>query len=271
MLAVPTLLELQRRFIAALYGAGDTGLAGTIADNGLESNARLRIYRRSGIQIHTEALRETYPAVLALVGEAFFDQAATRYRGLYPSRSGNLQVFGAHFGDFLDTLPELRELPYLGDVARLEWQRQAVVLAGEAEPLSPDAFDRALAKVEGAVRIALHPSVRLLTSPHPILSVWRYTQQPTAGRLTLAETGDHILLWRSDGQVAMALIDVASHACIAALAHGLTLDAAHAAACACDVAFDLAACIASVVTQGLVIAITPIQDEENSACACSGN
>lgn len=267
MHVVPALLELQSRFLDALYDDAEAGPTEALVGAGLDPAARLRIYRHAAAQIHADALRATYPAVLALVGEAFFEQVGAQYRRAHPSRSGNLQAFGAHFADFLESLPGVSTLPYLGDVARLEWQRQQAALAGTAEALSAGVVEEALAGVEGAVRIALHPSVQRFASPHPVLSIWQYAMQPSPGRLTLSEHGDRLLLWRSEGEVAIAPLDAASFACIDALLGGATLDAADATACAQDFAFDLPACIASLAAQELVTAITPVHREEHPACA----
>ncbi|TBR72126.1 MAG: DUF2063 domain-containing protein [Burkholderiaceae bacterium] len=265
MRAASTLLELQRSFLGALYNNQEPGPAGRLVGAGLDAAARLRIYRHNSEQTHLEALRTTYPAVAALVGGAFFEQAAARHRSVHPSRSGNLQAYGAHFAEFLASLEDTHRLPYLGDVARLEWLRQAAALAGEATALTPARLGAALAAVEGPVRLTFHPSLQRFASRHPVLAIWQYAMQPCAGRLTLPETGDRVLLWRSADEVAMARVDAASFACIDALACGDTLDAAHAAATAEDPVFDLAQCITSLLEQGLVTAITPVQSEEHSS------
>ncbi|TAL99456.1 MAG: DUF2063 domain-containing protein, partial [Rhodanobacter sp.] len=124
MRTAPALLDLQRCFLDALYDAEETGPTEQLVDVGIEPAARLRIYRHNSELIHLEALRTTFPAVAALVGEAFFEHAAAHYRCMQPSRSGNLQAFGEHFPECLERLPNVQQFPYLGDVARLEWRRQ---------------------------------------------------------------------------------------------------------------------------------------------------
>ncbi len=262
MRTASSLLELQRSFLGALYDSREAGPEDRVVDAGLEPAARLRIYRHNSEQTHLEALRTTYPAVAALVGDAFFEHTAERYRSAYPSRSGNLQAYGEYFAEYLASLANTHSLPYLGDVARLEWRRQTAALAGEAQALTPAELPLALAAVEGPVRLTFHPSVHRFASAHPVLAIWRYAIQPSTERLTLPESGDRVVLWRSADEVAMAGVDAASFACIDALARGDTLDAAHAAASAEDPVFDLAQCIASLVKEGLITAITPVQPEE---------
>ncbi|MBU6491621.1 MAG: putative DNA-binding domain-containing protein [Burkholderiales bacterium] len=258
MRAASSLLEMQLSFLAALYDSGQSGPTDRLADSCLEPAARLRIYRHNSEQIHLEALRTTFPAVRALVGDAFFDQTAARYRGANPSRSGNLQAFGEHFAEFLAAQADQHRLPYLSDVAQLEWRRQNAALAGDAQALSLAALGSALANADGPMRVSFHPSMQWFASPHPVLTLWQYAMQPSPQRLTLSESGEHVVLWRSADEVAMASVDAATFACIDVLARGAILDTAHAAASAQDPDFDFAACITSLVREELVTAITPV-------------
>lgn len=255
MPAVPALLDTQRHFLAALYDGEDAGPIAEIAGNGLDPAARLRIYRHSCAETQIEALRTAYPAVLALVGGAFFAQTADDYRRAYPSRSGNLQVFGEHLAEYLQGLPQAKGVPYLPDVARLEWLRQESVLAADATCLSLPACARTLAAIDGPLRIVLHPSVRVLASRHAVLTIWRYALAPGHAGLTLPDEGERVALWREAGQVAMTALDAASFACLDVLARGRVLDDAYAAARATDPAFDLSACVKSFVAHGLVRAL----------------
>lgn len=244
MHAASALLETQRRFLAALYDDNDAGPIAWIAGNGLEPAARLRIYRRSCSETQIAALRTTYPGVLALVGEAFFELTARGYRRTFPSRSGNLQTFGAHLADYLEEVPETRALSYLPDVARLEWLRQETALAADAEPMPPNVL----------APIIVRPSVRLLASRHAVLTIWRYALDPTPERLQLTNQGERIALWREDDEVAMATLDAASFAYIEALARGTVLEDAQRAAWTIDPAFDLPTCIESFAAHGLIAA-----------------
>jgi len=257
MLSAPSLHEWQQHFMNAVYGQYQADDGDWIVGAGLDPAARLRIYQHSSEQIHAGALGTVYPATLALVGEAYFEQVAHRFRMVHPATLGNLQCFGEGLGDFLESLPETQGLPYLGDVARLEWLRQEVVLAVDASTLSTDEFVRALACAEGNAHIALHPSIRLFASRHPVVTLWRYALQPDGERLRLTGTGEHVLLWREAGQVAMAVLEAASFACIEALARGLSLHAAHGAAHSVDPSFDLLDCMASLLESGLVVAFHP--------------
>ena len=257
---MPSLLEYQRQFMAALFARGDASIAAAIAGNGLEPAARLRIYRHMVEATYADALRTTYPATLALVGAAFFEQCAQRFGATHPARSGNLQDYGDGFAAFLEGLPQTRGLPYLGDVARLEWLRQEAALAADAPALPAGAI--AAIVQQPAAALALHPSVRLLPSRHAVLTVFRYAMEPDDAGLRLPATGEQVLLWRDGDGIAMTALDAASFACIAALARGCSLAVAANDARALDPEFELGACMRSFGAHGLIVA------GEDSSRAC---
>lgn len=252
-----SLRELQDRFLAALYDGDSAAAAALVEGSGLDAEARVRVYRNSGTLTHTDTLRTTYPAVLALVGEDFFESAAMQYRRAHPSHSGNLQDFGSRFAGFLELLPGAQTLAYLPDVARLEWLRQEVALAIDIPLIDTAGLQEFYISSRGALRLELDPSVRLFASRHAVLTVWHYAMRADGERLQLPIEGEHILLWRSGTEVAMAAIDAASFICIAALLQGATIDAAHSDALAHDPHFDVAACIGSLLEETLVTAIHP--------------
>ncbi len=253
----PSLLELQTSFLKALYEEGAPGPVASIAGNGLAAQARLRIYRHSSRETQTAALRASYPAMLALVGDAWFDQTAHAYRCIYPSRFGNLQQFGAYFADYLETLPARRTLVYLADVARLEWLRQQTILAAESESITFDTFTESLQAGEEALRIVLHPSVHLFASRHKVLTIWQFAQQPDSEQLLLDGRGENVMLWREEDKVAMVELEPATFACIVALEQGASLHKAHTEAAAFEVNFDIASCMASLIERGLITGVRP--------------
>ncbi len=252
-----SLRELQDRFLAALYDGDCAAAAALVEGAGLDAEARVRVYRNSGTLTHTDALRTTYPAVLAFVGEDFFESAAMQYRRVHPSASGNLQVFGSEFAAFLESLPSAQQLAYLADVARLEWLRQEVALAIDIAPIDTAALQEFCISYRGALRLELDPGMRLFASRHAVLTLWNYAMAPTGEQLQLPDDGEQIVLWRSGAEVAMAAVDAASFICISELSHNASIDAAISKARARDPHFDVDACIGSLLDEAQVTAIHP--------------
>lgn len=144
-------------------------------------DARLAIYHGSARANRAGALAAAYPVVKRLVGPAFFDEAAGRYADAFPSRSGDLNLYGAGFGAFLEGYPHARDLPYLADVARLEWAVHESRRSPRGDALDYAALGAVPPGELAGIRIRPRPSVRLVASPHPVLAIWEANQPDRDG------------------------------------------------------------------------------------------
>ncbi|MDA8363633.1 MAG: DNA-binding domain-containing protein [Gammaproteobacteria bacterium] len=223
MSAAPSLPELQRLFAEQVTGGTPSrpDLDSCIAGHGLAPAARLQIYRNVVFHNLSGALKTAYPAVLALVGVDFFEGAAARYIRDYPSVSGNLQDYGARFPAFLSDMPEAHGVPYLADIARLEWARQQAYLAEDAWPLDPETVSGIAPEMPSEPGLRLHPSVRLVESRYPVFDIWMYCQQAGTEPPSLDSGGQRVLLWRDQDQVAMRAIEAPGAAFIGDMLTGV--------------------------------------------------
>jgi hypothetical protein len=245
----PSLPELQRAFGAALAGDDGAALAPWIAARGIEPAARLRIYRHANLAIHVDALAVSFPATVRLLGEDCFDGVATRHAARIGSSSGNLQVYGADFADFLVAQAELAAHAWVAEVARLEWLRQEAALAASADVAEPLTLVRALAAASDPLA-RLQPHLRVCSSAVPALALWRYAMG-LAPAVAPHGPAEHVLLWRAADGVAMWAVDPSLAGFVRALLAGQPLAAAWASAP--DVAPQ--ALLAPLLERGLVAAI----------------
>ena len=170
---MPALPEIQRAFAEAMKTGDCSAIAGLIAEGPLSPQEAIGIYRNTFIAGATKALRLSYPAIERLTGAEFFGQAAAQFIDESPPRSGCLDDYGAGFGEFLGRFAPAAGVPYLPDVARLEWAVNRALRADDEKPL--DAKD-----VSAAARIAparlvftAHPSLLLLETAFPADAIWR--------------------------------------------------------------------------------------------------
>jgi hypothetical protein len=232
MPALPSLRERQARFASAL-----------LADDA-DGGDCLAIYRNSVCANYRKALGATYRVVSQLVGEPFFHAAVDAYVRATPSTGGDLNVYGESFAEFLAAYPHAEDLPYLPDVARLEWAIDEASRAADADG-TPEAILDALATIPDqritALGFALDPSCRLLASPYPVLRIWQVHQPGFAGDMAVAfdAATDHLLARREAGVVVVLRLTPGDFALLQALAGGEDLAAALDAAVAAEPAFDL--------------------------------
>lgn len=170
---MPSLRELQDAMQRSILARDDLAAAAWIIDDGIEPDRRLSVYRNTFASTLIRAMRLSCPAVDRLVGSEFFDAAVRAYIAVRPPRSSYLDEFGGDFADFLEQFPPARSVPYLPDIARLEW----AVSRGLHAPDAPALGAADVGMVEPAdherIRFHPHPSVSLVHSRFPVDEIWR--------------------------------------------------------------------------------------------------
>jgi hypothetical protein len=170
--AAPSLLEIQRALHACLVAHDNGWISAHVAEGEFSAAERLDVYRNTFASVLTTALRLSYPAVHRLVGAEFFEGAARIFIAASPPASACLNDYGVEFPRFLAEFAPAASLPYLPDVARLEWAVNRALHTTDAEPLDPRRL-AALTNAERArVSFAPHPSVSLVRADHPADLIW---------------------------------------------------------------------------------------------------
>jgi hypothetical protein len=253
-----SLRELQLAFAGAVFEEADTHIGQQVRANGLSGARRLQVYRNNVFASLTSALRAIYPVVERLVGDGFFQYAADRYIRLHPSTSGNLHDFGGAFAEFLAAFPSAVGLPYLPDVARLEWAYHQVFHAAEHAPLDLSLLRSISPGHYPAIKFRLHPASRLLASEYPVLRIWQVNQADYEGDGTvdLSEGGDQILVIRRDLRVELQPLGKGEYTLLTALAADHDLASACEAALGVEPDCDLTACLQRHVARGTLVDIS---------------
>lgn len=248
---MPALRELQEAVFDALFRRNERAAA-EVRDQGLAPARRLQIYRNNMMVSLADALAAVYPVVQRLVGEDFFRHSARRYIPLHPSRAGHLQPFGAAYAEFLAGFEPAAGLPYLPDVARLEWAWHEVFHAAAAPPLDLARLAAVPEDARDGVQLHLQPAARLVASDYPVLSIWQTNQDGHAGDSTLSldSGGEQVLVIQRDLEVELHALGRAEHELLDRLARGATLAEAAEAAFAREPEFDFAALFARHLALG---------------------
>lgn len=244
MLPLP---ELQQKLGQALRGGVAAGLP--LRDRGnIPGTRRLQVYRNNHLTALREALRTVYPVTERLVGEDFFGAATEMYVAANPSHSGNIQDYGGAFPLFLEDYAPAASLPYLADVAALEWRRLQTALAPPHTPMDL----KALAEVPAEMLTELHfhhqPAARAIDSRFPILSIWQFCRLPDPqGQLDLDKGSERVLFSRRAHDVEMRLLSPGEYAFLRVLCRGETFASACHMALTVERNFDVQERFAALV------------------------
>ena len=238
--------ELQAAFAAALCDP-DLPPPAPVRSSG---KRRFDVYRNNRAVALIDVLADIFPVVQRLVGEAFFRAAARIFIDTEPPRDPVLLIYGAGFGDFLDDFEPATTVPYLGDVARLEWARRNAYHGPDAHSVTIDVLADFPADRLGQAQLTLLPTLHLFRSRFPVGSIW-------AGVEGIDMTGgEDVAVLRPDMRVETTVLTSGAYGFLSALQDGAPLGAAAQAAAEDSAEFDLAANLQGVFALGAVIGIT---------------
>ncbi len=232
------LARTQQTFANALLDAGQADAAATLCRGALVEE-RLGLYRGNLSATWRRVLGQAYPVLLALVGEAFFAGLAREYGRRYPSQDADLNRFGDGFGDFLTSFPPAAQLPYLPDMARLEWALHLAHYAPDAAGLAAQALASLAPEQLEACRFSLHPACALIRSDWQVVALWQAHQQENAVFPQQMAGASHALVCRPQWQAQVLAQDAAAHAALQLLMQGKSFGVALDAAFEIDADFDL--------------------------------
>ena len=217
----------------------------------------LAAYRTNAAALAERALLAAYPVVAALISADSFAPMARQFWFEHPPERGDLACWGAALPDFLAGEPQLADVPYLADVARVEWALHCSADAPDAAPFAPASFAMLTGHEPDRVTLRLPPGTVVLRSSWPVVSLVNahLQQKPTfdtvAGRVQ-ARTGEIALVWRQGLRPRLAACTDAEAALLEALLAGQSLLAALEAVDAVA-PFDFSDWLNAAVTQGQVL------------------
>ncbi|MEM9605424.1 MAG: DNA-binding domain-containing protein [Pseudomonadota bacterium] len=177
---MPSLERFQRQTTDALLDS-DADCPEAVA--GQASQARTRrfnVYRNNRAVSLIENLEATYPVVGQLVGTEFFAAVARAFIDAHPPVGPVMAEYGGDFGEFMAAIPGAQSIPYIADVARIEWARGCAYHAADTPTLAlTDLAELPPDSLPGLV-LPTHAAVQTIASDWPAGSIW-YAVHSDAG------------------------------------------------------------------------------------------
>ena len=189
------------------------------------TRANIGVYRNNVRLNRIAALADAFTHVVTLVGSDYFRSLARAYVIATPAASANLHDDGAGLPAFIRGFAPAADLPYLGDVAEVDWLMLRAYYADDSAPL-----DRASLAGLGPERFAA-ASLRLGAS----VGVARSAKWPIADIVAMHEGGSPasldaggqaVLVWRENFAVRWRAIGADEAQVIAALWNGDSIESA---------------------------------------------
>jgi len=224
---------------------------------GVEARDRIAVYRDGYPARVLEALREAYPAIANICGEGSFANLTRRYlRDREVSRS-SLNDIGRRLPDHCALDPLATGLPFLADLARLEWEVLRAFHSRDWAAVDPTVFAAwDMSDWERAV-FTLQPSVSVVRSPWPIRDLWEARRTPRGEiDIDLTDRPQTVLVRRNADDVDCVALPTHEAEVLESLSGGATLAATLDALSESDAAAaDIGPMFSSWLAAGMITAV----------------
>lgn len=246
--------RLQAAFAAALVELDEfVRVAACFRQDDERVRDRFALYRRNVYAAWERALALAFPVVRALVDQEFFQGLAYAYACAHPSLSGDLNTFGANFATFVAEFEPAQTLPYLGDVAALEWAVHCAHHAADGDAFACAQVARMSPAELLTTRFGVHPALAWIESPYPIVTIWlAHRPDATTSLPQSLDRPECALIARPLWQVEVLPTGSAEIAALGQLRAGARMADAISAAFAQDASFDAAAALPRWIALGLL-------------------
>lgn len=218
---------MNNAFTAALLHQEDAIYGAIKGHSEDEKHARFSVYRNNVFVSLIDALADIFPVTQQLVGDDFFRAMARAFvQGNLPT-SPVISDYGQHFDTFIRDFAPAKGLPFLGDMAALEYALLALTNAEEHPTLTHAEIATAFGQVEdpATLHFTLLPHTQLMVSSFAIGSLYlahKSQHDPHLAHIDL-NTSEHLLLAKSGLYAELRVLSKADAVFIKQLMQGMTL------------------------------------------------
>ena len=282
--------ERQQLLLSAISRSPAPAALASWAGGGLRIGRGLQVYQANAGALAERALAAAYPVVAQILGPESLARLARALWRQQPPLQGDVATWGAGLAQFLadaeanaeanadandnhnDNGPCRSNLPYLPDVARLDWAVHLAASAADAAT-APGAFDCLADTDPAGLWLQPRPGTALLQSLHPVVSIWSAHQEDMAAnverfadpRAALARgQRETALVWRQGWRVCVAALDDEDAAFTRLLLQGASLSQALDTVDALSVppdrpSFDFQTWLATSLTRGWLLGASAVK------------
>lgn len=214
----------------------------------------LSLVERSDGASPIELLAARFPVIRRLVGEASFRAVADRFVRGVPPIIPIPAAYGDGFPRFLREQGPTPSIEYVADIAELEMARAKARDAPDVRPLGAEALSSFTGRRLMGRRILLHPSLHLVRSRFPIVTIWENNQSDGESGMIERWSAEAALVARPFFEVEVRRLLPGGYDFLRALSEGQTVAMARQVAIAASPGFQLVANIELLVDAKAIVA-----------------
>lgn len=194
----------------------------------LTSIEQLNIYKTSFFVGLQKNLEESFEVCKLLVGDEFFDKLTKDFISAnnYPKNS-NMNSFGDKFADFITRYPHTVTIPYLADIARLEWEIKQCLI----KPRDISNAMEVLAKIDSAqhinLKFKLNSTIKIIQSSFPLDLIYEANKSQNFDNVAIDLFNTNktytVLIWQYNYKLHMKTLTAIDIDFFALISNNLTL------------------------------------------------
>ena len=233
-----------------------------------EKIERLSVYQNNYFASLNEVLTDIFPSIVKLVGEDFFKALAQKYWQAQPPSSSVLLTTAESFPSFLQEEPTLQTLPYIADIARLDYFYNQTYYAHEQEAVTAETLSEIPPTELAEHQLELQRSLIIFESKFAIFDVWQWhsSNDENSANNTSGSEQEHIsydeqqtvLLFQHQNTVEIFNIDPAFQKFLVTLQSGASLNEALHSAVEVDCEFNATEAVSFLVSYQLIVSVKHI-------------
>ena len=221
---------------------------------------------RATLQDPIDILADWFPVVRTLLWDDPFKTVAEAFLANHPATAWSRSNMPERFPPYLRTYGSSSSIEYLADIADLECVYRVAKRSLGWSPASADLLSTLTAQQSKTLGIELHPSVSLLQSRFPIVSIWEGIR---SNRYTLQRwTSELALVAKPAATVQVLCLSTDEHLFLTALARGRTIADAVSSANAINVEFGLTRALTFLAGINIAVGLHHVGEHAHRARAC---
>ncbi len=241
----------QAEFSNAVRNPDIATPAGLVGPDGRPSEKRFAVYRNNVMASLIDAMGANFPAIKRLVGDDFFASLAREFIIENPPEQPILFMYGGRFASFLEQFSPVEKIPYLADVARVEFAWLQSYHAADATVLDAAELGNVPPEEVGKAKFKLHPATWLFRSVWPAATLMdRNREGADCSDIDLG-IGEDILITRPILDVQTRILPIGGYEFLSVLIEGEALEAAAGSAMESVDEFDFPGQISGMLECGV--------------------
>ena len=186
---------------------------------------RLKIYRNHIVTTLSDIIVMNFPLVEILTGKDFLTTAAKLYLFDNPPTQACLDRYGKNFPEFLKSYKHANALPYLSDIAKLDWimnesrcaKDDQTLTADDLTKLDPENFEQTI--------FYLKNSTRIIDTAYPLDQIYHFCKNKSDSddMLHIENESTYLLISRLQWDPTLFKLDKSEYMFFSMIKDGKTL------------------------------------------------